>query len=109
LAIIPVSQPLTSGESPAAIMLYVPKNNIVNEWQIDIVRDSTVRIGEFSVGNAMSSYSFIQQLPLSLVVVDVPDKGSHTYVVRAKYIGTQNGRLGGAMEIVDARLIAIEL
>lgn len=105
VAIVPALSPAGEG---ASVQLYAPKSDIYNNWEIDVVRDSTSSIGQFEVGYVGATYAFVQHLPLNFVLVDEPGPGVHTYTVRTKYSGAVIAGYAGALEIVNAKLIAWE-
>src|SRR5579859_364862 len=65
IAIVPPAQQLSSPGEGTDIQLYAPKSDIFNHWDIDVIRDSAVRVGQFGVGYAGMTYAFVQHIPLN--------------------------------------------
>jgi hypothetical protein len=67
------------------------------------MRDSTYTVATFRSNVILAQYPALEiDMPLSLLTIDVPEKGVHTYTVTIQV-------LNGTTKITGARLIAYEL
>lgn len=75
----------------------------VSSWWIAILRDSNFEVAGFAAGAGLKKETgFLVEIPFSLIAIDTPDAGTHTYVVRV-------ARPYKDCEIRGARLVAFEL
>jgi hypothetical protein len=101
----------TSGapDKPYFIKLSNPKGGAHNRWEIRYLRDSTVQIASFAIGQFTPSVAENIAVPVNLTAIDTPPVGEHTYVLQIRYVGDAPGDVAPKLEISNARLVANNL
>jgi hypothetical protein len=95
-----------AADKPYCIKLLNSQAGTHNQWQFRYLRDSSIGVAAFEMGNYVAGPDVTLILPVHLTAMDTPPLGDHTYTLQMRFVGDAASASSAQLEIQNDQLVA---
>jgi hypothetical protein len=96
-------------KNPFSVSLSSTKSSVHNRWEVRYMRDATLQVGAFAFGESTAAPVLHASLPLTLIALDEPPAGTHTYTAQIRFVGDRTDGDTAQIRFDNARIVVVGL